>query len=119
MASLAVLALFWALRLAAAGCAGSGCDLYIPFSLLLPVLALLAAALTGVLGLVRTRGRRPWFSAFAAGLALSGGGPILALIVFRDRPDTLVPLATVLLAVEPVLALTFSLAPAGRRPPIS
>lgn len=37
-------------------------------------------------------------------------GPIVSLLIFRDSPDQFVAVATVLVALPPVVVLTYSLA---------
>lgn len=45
--ALGLLAAYHALRLLATNCTGAGCDVYIPLSVLLPVVTLMMVAITG------------------------------------------------------------------------
>ncbi len=108
LVALALLAVYHLLRLAAARCTGGGCDLYIPVSLLLPVLTVAAVAVTAAIALQRTRNRLAWRLLCAVGGAVGVIGPPVAAVLFRDRPDVLVPVATILLSIEPVVALAYS-----------
>ena len=109
--TLVLVILYFAVRLLAQGCQGSACDWYIPFSLLLPLLAISLVLITGIAGVqLANAGWRPLLGATAG---ISFLGPFLALAIWRDQPDVLVPVAAVLLLVLPVTALVFTLKPSG------
>lgn len=108
--TLGLLVGYHALRLIAAQCSGAQCDWSIPVSLLVPVLILLVGALTGFLaiGTAAGRGQIGWLSLFIAATGLGLLGPIVSLAIFRDSPDVFVPLATLLIVLIPVAALTYT-----------
>ncbi len=108
--TLLLLALYFALRAAATSCTGAGCDAYIPFSLLLPVLVLASAAVTGTVAVLNARPGGPWFAALVAVTGFGVVGPVIALVVFRDSPDRFVPVATALVLLVAVTALGYSVA---------
>jgi len=58
--TLALLGIYHAMRAAATACAGGGCDIYIPISLLLPLLILVAAAVTGIMAIAAARHDKAW-----------------------------------------------------------
>lgn len=112
IAALGLLAAYGALRLIASNCTGVGCDVYIPLSLVLPVVILMMVAVTGVFAILAARprhkeGSRVWLYLMIATTLLSVLGPVVGLGLFRDAPDVLVPLATVLFALLPVVALGY------------
>lgn len=109
-ATLLLLGAYYVLRAAAQSCAGSACDVYIPLSLLFPASILLCAAVTGILALLASRHEHEWFSALAIVVSVGIFGPLVALGIFRDRPDTLVPLAYLGFAMVPAAALAHSFA---------
>jgi hypothetical protein len=103
---------YFLLRQFAFSCSGGLCDWYIPFSLLLPLAALGLVAIIAINALpLAPTGWRPILA--VAGL-ISFFGPFVALAIWRDQPDVLVPVATVLLLILPLVALLFTLT-AGRR----
>lgn len=51
---------------------------------------------------------RPWLAPFVAITSLGVFGPVVAVTVFRDQPDTGVAVATVLFVLTPLAALTYS-----------
>ena len=106
--TLVLLGAYHLMRFVAARCVGGGCDLYIPLSLLLPLLCWIAASLTGLFASADARGSG-WFRALAALTLVAFIGPLLSLAVFRDRPDVFVPLASLLVAVVPLAALSHRL----------
>lgn len=111
--TLGLLAAYEALRLVASNCTGSGCEGYIPLSVLLPVVILMMVVVTGVSAIVAARPRRKeggrvWLSLMVATTLLSVMGPVIGLGVFRDAPEVLVPLASALFALLPVVALGYS-----------
>ena len=106
-----VVVVYHVLRLMASSCSGGACDWYIPFSLLLPIIAMLLAVLTGALGAYAERARLGWSVALAVCAVLALIGPILAAIALSDN-DTKVWIATGLILLVP-LAVGLS---AVRRP---
>lgn len=115
--SLALLAGFYGLRAAAAACVGAQCDLYIPLSVLVPALVLVMGAVTGVRATGHAHGAlQPGWAVMLGTLTAVGvAGPVISLAVLRDQPDVLVPVASALSALVPLVALAYSLAPAPRR----
>lgn len=90
------------LRLAASQCAGTACDIYIPFSLLLPITALVLAAVTGGMAAYSARAERSaWVAILAVCAVLGSIGPVAAGFLIRDN-DVLVWSATVLVLTVPV-----------------
>lgn len=103
--------LYYILRLLASSCSGAGCDWFIPFSLLVPLLVLVLVAITGVQAVLRSWKRpqdRPWTLLLVALTVVGIVGPIVALALFRDSPDRFVPTATALLILLPIVALIYS-----------
>lgn len=98
-ATVLVLLAYHGTRIAASQCTGAGCDLYIPLSLALPVLAIVMVAVTGVLGTREAKGG--WRAAIAVAAVLGVAGPPAALAIWRDSPDVLVPVATALILLCP------------------
>jgi hypothetical protein len=117
--TLALLAGYFGLRAAATACAGVQCDVYIPFSALVPALVLVAGAVTGGLAVAHARkaSRGAWTWALAALTVLGVLGPLVSLAVLRDRPDTFVLVASVLSVLVPLAALAYSFAPSLARGP--
>jgi hypothetical protein len=101
-----IVILYFGLRFVARGCTGTGCDWFIPLSLLLPLLAISLVLITGVIGVQLAQGG--WRRLLGAATAVSFLGPFLALAIWRDQPDLFVPTATVLLVVLPLAALVFT-----------
>lgn len=112
IAAIAILAGYHAMRLAAARCTGGRCDVYVPLSLALPVAAIVMVAVAGVAGVVASRG--VWRAVIGATLVFGIAGPLLALAIWRDSSDVLVPVATVLVLLCPACVLAYSLV--ARRP---
>ena len=108
-----LIALYFALRSAAAGCSGAGCDAYIPFSLLLPLLILVSVAVTGVVAAAHARPGSRWFATLLSATVAGVVGPVIALVVFRDSPDRFVPIATALELVVVLAALAYSVRAKG------
>jgi hypothetical protein len=106
--AVAVLAAFHILRITASTCGGTGCDLYIPLSLVLPLAAVVLVAVTGIAGLTAARNSEAWRIAIAVTAALGVVGPFVALGIWRDSPDVLVAVATVLLLLCPACVLGYS-----------
>ncbi len=107
--TLALLAAYELLRLAAQNCSGAECDAYIPVSLIVPLAILIAVAVTGWIAISHAR-HVPggWVAVLSAVTVVSLGGPIAAAAAFRDQPDIVVPLATVLFVLTPCAALLYS-----------
>jgi hypothetical protein len=109
----------YVLRALATQCSGLQCDRYIGLSLLLPILMLVGAVVTGVVALTSTRTRQQgdqgtWRGLLGGATVLSVVGPLVSLAVFRDSPDAFVPVATVLVLLTPLCALIYSVvAPAS------
>jgi hypothetical protein len=97
----AVVVVYHGLRIAASQCSGAGCDIYIPLSLLLPISALVLAAVTGGMAAYSARGSRGWIAVLAACAVLGAIGPIVAGFLIQDN-DVLVWLSTVLVLSVPV-----------------
>jgi hypothetical protein len=111
LVTLALLLGYYILRLVAQGCSGSGCDWFIPFSLLLPSLVLIASIMTGMRGIryaSGTRSNRRWTVPFVVVTLIAVVGPLASLLLFRDSPDRFVPLATALVLPPPLLGLIYS-----------
>ena len=113
--SLAIITLFlliayYILRALAVQCSGPECETFIPFSLLLPLAALALAAVTGYVAIGASRARRQggWLVTLIICTILSVAGPIVSAVVFRERPDLFVPVATALIALAPLAALIYS-----------
>jgi hypothetical protein len=105
---LVLLIAFHLMRLAATACTGSGCDFYIPLSLLLPLLILAGIVVSGVLAISAARRNRTWLIVLSLCTAVGVIGPIAALIVLRDSPDAFVVSSTILGVLVPVSALVYS-----------
>lgn len=106
---------YYVLRALARQCSGLQCDQYIGPSLLLPILMLVGAVVTGIVALTHIRARRgPWLGLLGGATVLGGVGPVVSLAVFRDSPDAFVPVATALVLLTPLCALIYSvMAPAS------
>jgi hypothetical protein len=106
---LALVAVYYVFRAVAAACSGAACDAYIPFSLLLPILILVASAITGAVAIALSRKDGPiWTAVLLTATVLGVIGPIGALAIFRDQPDVLVPVATGLELLVPLCALAYT-----------
>lgn len=99
---------YFVMRALATACTGGGCDVYIPISLLLPLLIFIATAVTAVLALASARGLGAWFAVLILSTVLAVMGPIVALLVFKDSPDAFVATGTVLELQLAVVALAYS-----------
>jgi hypothetical protein len=108
--TLALVAAFYGLRGLAGQCAGGECEAYIPFTLLLPLAALVLAGVTGFLAIGAASARRQggWVAALIICTIASIVGPIASAFAFRDSPDLFVPVATVLILFAPLAALIYS-----------
>jgi len=108
-ATLVLLLIYHALRLAAAQCRGAACDWYIPFSLLLPIAVLVMVGVTSGIALSsRPRPGSAWTAAIAITGLLGVAGPLLALAARRDSPDALVITATLLFVLCPITVLAYA-----------
>ena len=109
--SLGLVVAYHALRLAAGQCVGGGCDAYIPLSLLLPVAMLVSAGVSGLWAMAEALRRKQglWATGLGACTLLSIGGTVAAAVIWRDSPDLLVGIATVLIALTPVIVLVYGL----------
>jgi hypothetical protein len=107
--TLALLIIYHLTRAAAAACQGERCDFYLPLSLLLPLLVVAAAAVTGVLAAMSARRQTPWLLTLGAAAIVSVVGPSILLFFLRDSPDAFVISATVVVALVPVVALIYTL----------
>jgi hypothetical protein len=103
----ALVAAFYGLLALARQCVGGECETYIPFTLLLPLAALVLAAITGYLAIGVSRARRQggWLALLIICTIVSVTGPITSAVIFRDNPDLFVPVATVLILFAPLAAL--------------
>ncbi|HYM51462.1 MAG TPA: hypothetical protein VET65_12950 [Candidatus Limnocylindrales bacterium] len=123
LVTLAILGLYLVLRVVVGQCTGSGCEAFIPVSLLLPILVLVADVATGFTALTTVHGRVraspasqarqaqvTWRAILAACTALGVIGPLLALAVFRNNPDQFVVAAAVFSLLTPLSALVYSFA---------
>jgi hypothetical protein len=99
---------YFVMRALATACAGTGCDVYIPISLLLPILIFLASAMTAVVAIASARGLGAWFAVLILSTALAVLGPIVALLIFKDSPDAFVATGTALELQLAVVALAYS-----------
>src|SRR5262245_23804803 len=106
----ALIAAFYVLRALAGQCEGGECETYIPFPLLLPLAALVLAAVTGYLvtGASRARRQSGWMAVLIVCTVVSVAGPIVSAFVFRESPDLFVPIATALILFAPIAALVYS-----------
>jgi hypothetical protein len=110
--SLGVLAIYHVTRILATQCTGVRCDAYIANVFLL-ALAVILAALTGVLGIVAAV--QQWqggWQAVLIGCTLIGVVvPLAGLAVFRNSPDAYIAAATTATALVPLVGLVYSFAP--------
>lgn len=106
--TLALLGAYHLMRAAATACTGGGCEFYIPLSLLLAVMILIAAVLTAALAISTARHDRTWLIVLGFCTVLSVAGPLVALLVLRDSPDAFVVSSTALVALVPVAALAYT-----------
>ncbi len=108
LTTIALLIAYHVMRVAAGACSGSGCDLYIPLSLLLPLLVLIGATVTGLMAISGARRDRTWLFVLSISAAAGVVGPIVALIILRDSPDAFVVSSTVLVLLPAAGALAYS-----------
>ena len=109
--TIALLVVYHLTRAAATACSGPACDWYIPVSLLLPLMILAGAVVTGVTATSAARNDATWRIVLGACTAISVAGPIVALIVLRDSPDPFVVSSTILVLIAPAAALVYSFMP--------
>ncbi len=103
--TIGVLLVYHMVRLISEDCSGPGCEWFIPISLYLPLTAFSLAIITGVRAYLASEARSLRRAILAVSIAISGIGPFGAIVVLRNNPDLVVPIATVLLLVAPVAAL--------------
>ena len=108
IATIALLIAYHLMRAAAAACTGEGCDIYLPLSLLLPLLELIGAVITGLMAISAAWRDRTWLVVLSVCTVIGVIGPIVGLFIFRDAPDAFVVTSTVLVALVPVSALVYS-----------
>ena len=108
VAVIVLVAAYFVMRALATACTGSGCDVYIPISLLLPLLIFIASAVTAVLALASARGLGAWFAILIISTVLAVVGPIVALLVFKDSPDAFVATGTALELQLAIVALAYT-----------
>jgi hypothetical protein len=107
--ALVLLGSFSVLREIATQCVGTQCDVYFVPSVMLPLATLVAVAVTGVLAVSWARPvGGAWVAILIVTTALGLVGPPVTLLIFRDHPDSLVLVATLLLVQGPVAALVYS-----------
>ena len=99
---------YFLMRALATACTGSGCDVYIPISLLLPLLIFITSAVTAVVAIDSARGLGAWFAVLIISTVLAVLGPIVALLILKDSPDAFVATGTVLELQLAVVALAYS-----------
>src|SRR2546429_9449481 len=99
-----VVVVYHGLRLVATQCTGGACDIYIPFSLLLPLTAMVLAGVTGAIAAyaARTTGSG-WVVLLAACAVLGVAGPVVTALVLKDN-DLIVWVSTVLARSGPISA---------------
>jgi hypothetical protein len=119
VAALLLLVTYHLLRLAAAQCTGPQCDdAYLPLSLLVPIAVLVVAAVAGSLASGDARAHaRSWFGVVFTATLVSLIGPLLAVLIFRDQPDTVVVVSTVFFLPAPAAALAYSFRSSPSRVP--
>ncbi|HYM97040.1 MAG TPA: hypothetical protein VET26_07060 [Candidatus Sulfotelmatobacter sp.] len=116
--AIVLLAVYHALRLAAAGCSGAQCDYFIPVSLAAPAAVLVVAGISGWMATQDARLRHSaWLGPLAVATLLSVLGPPAVVALFRDQPDAVVAGGTVLLLLAPVAALAYSFRSSPSRNP--
>ena len=109
VAALLLLGIYFVLRFAAVRCSGAQCDSYIWLSFLFPIGVVLLVVNTGRLAISDARKTsRAWLAPFVATTSLGVFGPVVAVVVFRDQPDAVVAVATVLFLLTPLAALVYS-----------
>ncbi len=121
--TLGLLAVYYVQRAIAAQCGGIQCDVYIPLGLLVMLLILVMAAVTGLLAILSARqgAQRTWAGVLSTFTLLGVLGPIVSAVIFRNSPNLFVLAATLLVLFVPISALTYiwSASTPGRQPPAS
>jgi hypothetical protein len=108
--ALLLLVAYHALRFGVSRCSGPQCDSYIPLSLLVPIAVVVMVAVTGSLALLDARvRRRAWLVPLIVATVLGVAGPVVAVAIFRDQPDMVVAVATVLFLQAPLAALAYTI----------
>lgn len=106
--TLVLVGAYFCFRAVAARCSGANCDIYIPFSVLLPISVLVVGAVTGVVATAGAHRNRRWFAVLLAATVVGVLGPIGTLVIFRDEPDSFIFVATALVVFLPSLVLFYS-----------
>ena len=106
-ALIVLVATYFVMRALATACTGAACDAYIPVSLLIPLLIIAMAAVTGIAAAASARGTT-WFVWLVVSTLLGVVGPIIGLLVFKDSPDTFVATGTVLELQVALVALAYT-----------
>ena len=105
-----LIALYYLLNAVARECSGIACDMFIPLSLLLPLITVVTVATTGVFATYEARtGPAIWVVLLGTCSILGGLGPVVALLALRNSPDILVPLPTALELLVPAGTLGYGL----------
>lgn len=99
-----IVVFYWVLRVAATNCTGATCDWYIPFSLLLPLLAIALAAVAAGIAASQERARPGWRAVIAVCGVLTLIGPVVLALALKDN-DTKVWISTVLVLSVPATIL--------------
>jgi hypothetical protein len=107
VAVIVLLAAYFVMRALATACTGAACDVYIPVSLLIPVLPLAAAAVTGIAATLASRGTA-WFAWLLISTAAGVAGPPIALFIFKNGPDAFVVTAAALTLQVALVSLAYS-----------
>ena len=116
-ATLLVLGVFFYLRLQASVCTGTQCDSYIWPSLAVPFAVVVLVGITGWYAVADAKKNDPaWVVPFIAATMAGVLGPVLVGFVFRDHPDIVVAVATVLYLLTPLAALAYSFTKAPAPP---
>lgn len=108
LVTIALLIAYHVLRVVATQCSGAQCDVYIPLSLLIPVLVLISALVTGLVALSAARRDTAWFALLLVSIVVSVAGPLVILAILKDSPDGFVFTSTVLVIAAPLAALLYS-----------
>lgn len=99
---------YFVMRAMATACTGAACDAYIPISALLPLLILIAVAVTGIAATAHARANHSWFAGLLLSTVLGVIGPVVALLIFRDSPDAFVAVGTILELQLAAVVLAYS-----------
>ena len=98
----AVVLIYHVLRAMASQCTGGGCDWYIPFSLFLPLIAIMLAVVTAALAAYAARARKAWSMVLGMAGVLASIGTILEAMLLSDN-DTKVWVATAFVLCVPLV----------------